>query len=761
MTNRLTERAKDALFNVSDLKSTLAVSVDSVVASIKKSGGVGNYLLTSNPNLTINKKKVVNINLLVEKAYFFSANLGHVYVGTEHLLLALLELSNSPDVDSIKIQIKGLNTFPNTTQLAEMTSKTPILDAFCTNLNKEPLSLLKEPLVDRDEVNFLISTLIQKNSPNALIIGDYGVGRKTLVELLASRINTLQVPVALGGYQIIEFDIMSFIASLSGRENIDSTINTFVEELDSLGDVILYIKDFQGLFVGTGAGYVTPLAFSILKSYLTSANISIIGVLSTTFFNKLSEESVQLFNDFDEVFVEEPEDKITLAILKSKAVGLSRYHNVAISKEIIEYAFDRAKNARIDEKFPGKLVYLLDQACTKLLVAEDVFPKNYKKLVDQKAKLVEKYNDYLEKSIFNKVVTIKNKLSAIDQQLTKVRAAHIYGNKLALTKTYIDEVLSDLDGSNILESKIDLDHLSNLSKSIKKKIIGQDLAVDIVSKALVRSRLGLRSKKRPLGNFLFLGPTGVGKTELAKVLAFEGFGEDNLIRLDMSDFSEKHNVARLVGAPPGYVGYGEGGELTSKIESKPDSVVLFDEIEKAHPDVLNILLQILEEGELRDAKGQTFDFSRSVVILTSNLGTDIVLKAGVGFADKLGNENQIEDRLRNNLKKILKPELLNRFDEIVVFKKLNHKSHEKILNLLLSEVLNTIKKQNIQLNVDKEVKQYLIKKGYSDEYGARSIRRIMEKELLDKLAEYLLTTSKRPLSLKATIILDQIQITLT
>ena len=273
--------------------------------------------------------------------------------------------------------------------------------------------------------------------------------------------------------------------------------------------------------------------------------------------------------------------------------------------------------------------------------------------------------------------------------------------------------------------------------------------MEIVAKALIRSRLGLRSKKRPVGNFFFFGPTGVGKTELAKVLAEVAFGENSLIRLDMSDFSEKHTVARLVGAPPGYVGYGEGGELTSKIELKPESVILFDEIEKAHPDVLNILLQIMEEGELSDAKGNRFDFSKSVVILTSNLGTEILHNKDIGFEEKDISDEGVSDRLRHNLKKILKPELINRFDETVVFKRLKKESLLKILDLLLLEVNERLISQKVYLKINTEAKRFLLKAGQSDEYGARSLRRTIEKELLDKIAEVLLKVKERPLKLSA------------
>jgi len=355
----------------------------------------------------------------------------------------------------------------------------------------------------------------------------------------------------------------------------------------------------------------------------------------------------------------------------------------------------------------------------------------------------------MEGSDYEGALNIRNLISDIEKKMS-LNERKMFGRQhYRVTKKDVDlalEVFVD-DSKETLEQSSDF--LRTLEERILARIVGQNEAVKLVSKALLRSRLGLRSKKRPSGNFLFLGPTGVGKTELAKVLSDEFFGEDRLIRLDMSDFGEKHTVARLVGAPPGYVGYGEGGELTSKIEKNPNSLVLFDEIEKAHPDVLNILLQITDEGELVDAKGTTFDFSSAVVVLTSNLGTEIVHRPGIGFEPKFLNATSLEKRLRSNLKKILRPELLNRMDEVVVFRRLDKEDQYKILDLMLDEVRANLKHQDISIRISRQVKDLLLEKGYSNEYGARALRRTIEKELLDGIAEVLLKRAERPLRLSA------------
>jgi len=373
-------------------------------------------------------------------------------------------------------------------------------------------------------------------------------------------------------------------------------------------------------------------------------------------------------------------------------------------------------------------------------------------LIDKKSKVAQKQAEAFSKLNFKEAVRARNELKSIDSKLEVYKSKMRNTKKYLLTTLEVDDALDDLGYmDSFLDSKTDINQLSGFSEKIKLRIIGQDLAVESLSKALIRAKLGLRSRKRPLGNFLFLGPTGVGKTELAKVLADTVFNDNGLIRLDMSDFSEKHTVARLVGAPPGYVGYGEGGELTSKIEENPNSVVLFDEIEKAHPDVLNILLQIMDEGELSDAKGNRYDFSKAVVILTSNIGSDLILKKDIGFTEGAKSHDVVEGRLKENLKKIMKSELINRFDEVIVFKKLSSRDQKKILNILIQDIAETVKKQGVNIKVSNSVRTLLLKKGYSEEYGARGLRRAIESMLLDPIAEFLLRNSTRPLNLTASL----------
>ncbi|MBI2414245.1 ATP-dependent Clp protease ATP-binding subunit [candidate division WWE3 bacterium] len=751
---RLTDRAKSVIQSViSDKTNNISESnlpkAKGVMDLLLKVGGVGSLIIKNNPELKFNQAMSIKIGDLVEKAYFFSAKFNHLYVGTEHLLLALLDLTSSPNLEHIKKQLQKINIFPNTPVLNENETNTPFMEAFGVNLNKKIVQNKSLLPVHRSELNSLIAVLLKKESSNALIVGEVGVGRKTLVELLVHKINSLDTPSALAGYQIVEFDAMAFIANVSAREGFESAITALLEDLDKMGDIILYIKDLQTLFVGTSGGIAVPFVFSMLRSYLLESGISIIGVLSTDFYTRLETENSNFLDGFDIIKLTEPTESETIAILRAKLASLSQYHSINISDQLLKYTFDKAKNGIKNTNFPQKAISLLDHACAMLLIKKDIIPATYKTLIDKKAFLTEELNTSMEAGDFVKGHSNKKKLLSIENSLKSFRDKIKVEKKFNLTTLEIDEAMEDLGFNDFLfDSKADLKQLSGLSAKIKQKIIGQGIAVDTVARALIRSKLGLRSKKRPLGNFLFLGPTGVGKTELAKVLSESVFNENGLIRLDMSDFGEKHTVARLVGAPPGYVGYGEGGELTSKIEENPNSVVLFDEIEKAHPDVLNILLQIMEEGELSDAKGNRFDFSKSVVILTSNIGSELIFKKDIGFIEGVASENRVEDRLKDNLKKIMKPELINRFDEVIIFKKLGAQDQKQILDLLLAEIDTTLKKQNVHIKLSQSAKRNLLKTGYSNEYGARGLRRTLEVELLDSIAEFLLKTPARPLKLK-------------
>jgi ATP-dependent Clp protease ATP-binding subunit ClpC len=745
---RLTDKARKVLILLPRQKK---VSSQKILASIRKVGGMGNLLIQELVPFNFPRKKQLNISDLVKEAYYQSVKFEHMYVGTEHLLLAFLKFIDSDDYNKIRLGLIKLSVFPNAAKTVDKNKKTPILDAFGENLSIGVLKNLGKPLIHRDSYKALVSALLLKNTSNILLVGENGVGKKSLVNLLTRNIASLDIPPALAGHHVIEFDILAFMTNLFNKGGVEPGLSQLSDELRSLNRVIVFVKNFQNIFFATATGLTVPVFYSMFKSTIDATGVRMIATMNSSVYEKIFSENEHIISDFATIAVNEPDEKETFKILLSTAMYLSEYHNIEISKEAVREILKRAKEIDGNVKFPQKGVDLMDHCCTYLIMKKSKIPQSYKKMVDENFDLLSSLDRRISEGKYEKAVAIREKIKKFDARLSsKEEKIFIKEKRLRLGASDVNEAfLAFRDERRVESEKVNITKLSSVADKIKKSIIGQDEAVDTVVKSLLRSKLGLRAKKRPLGNFLFLGPTGVGKTELAKVLAEKFFGEKALIRLDMSDFGEKHTIARLVGAPPGYVGYGEGGELTTKIDVSPNSVVLFDEIEKAHPDVLNILLQIMEEAELTDAKGVTFDFSRAVVILTSNLGTEILNNTEIGFEEKDVGGKKVESRLKNNLKKILKPELLNRFDEIIVFKNLGTEGQLKILEILIREVLNTLKRQEITLTVGKDVKEYLLKTGYSKEYGARALRRTLEKELLDKIAQFLLTHKKRPLNIHA------------
>lgn len=717
------------------------------------SGGIAATLLEALPEPKYKKTGSVKADQLLKEAYFQALKTDSPYVGSEHFLLAILALSESKDYSRFRLDITKLNIFPTAFKPLEKLKKTPLLDTYGTNLNHSTVKNLGKPLVYRDVYESLVSALLLKTTQNVLLIGESGVGKKTLVELLARSATSLDIPPALVGTHVIEFDLMSFITNAFSKNSAaESVFAQLAEELKGLNRTILFIKNFQSLFFVSGAGISTPMFYSLFKNTTEQAGVRVIATMNSSIYDKVFSENDHLIDDFSVIEVFEPTEKENLKILESAAYDLAGLHNVSISKDVIKHILSKAKEYPGDTKFPKRGVELLDHCCSVAVLNKTKIPTDYRKLVDQSYEELAELDKALTAGNYDKALKIRTTLNKYEGLLTNRELKIFSAQKVVpLTVEDVDLAFETFkDDKPTKDSKTNTSKLATLADRVKKKIIGQDKATDSVVKALIRSRLGLRTKKRPLGNFLFLGPTGVGKTELAKVIADEFFGDKSLIRLDMSDFSEKHNVARLVGAPPGYVGYGEGGELTTKISTNPESLVLFDEIEKAHPDVLNILLQIMEEGELTDAKGTTFDFSKSVVILTSNLGTEILHNKGIGLEDRNWDYTKIEALLKDNAKKVIKPELLNRLDEVIIFNQLTQRDQTHVLELLLKDINSALEAQSIKLKLEPSVKELLLSKGYSVEFGARALRRTMERELLDVIAEFLLEDKSRPLALRAT-----------
>jgi len=740
---KLTERAKEIILKVPEHDSVLS---GELLVALNDSSGMSSILLQLFPKLKVNKKVEIDVEAFIKEAYYQALRLEHSYVGTEHLLLSLLKLSSSDSYDNVKTELAKMNIFPNAVKSFEKSKRTPYLDAFGVNLNHKLFKEMDRPLLARNEYETMVTILLQRNNSNPLLVGEKGVGKNSIVQLLAQNVNYLDVPPPLVGFQVIEFDLLAFMTNAFNKNSLEMVLGSLVEELRSMERVVLSIKNFQNIFFATSTGFTVPMFYSMFKSSLETANIRYIATMTSSLYDKIVAENEHVLEGMSTIDVPEPREELTKEILRLNAVYLGRFHNVEIPGEVINYVYRKAKDEIKDIRFPQKGLDLLDQACSRVILKNRIVPESYKSLVDKTFLVAQSLDKSLDRGDYKGALRTRSKLRRMEDNLVEEEKNIFYGGNLRLTTLEVDEALKDY---GVEKEKIIVDDkigsLANLSKRIKKQIVGQDEAVDTVVKSLIRAKLGLRSKKRPVGNFLFLGPTGVGKTELAKVLAESAFTHKDsaLIRLDMSDFAEKHTVARLVGAPPGYVGYGEGGELTQKIEVQPESVVLFDEIEKAHPDVMNILLQIMEEGELSDAKGNTFEFSKAIIILTSNLGTEFIHRPGIGFDETIIDDSKLEGRLKDNLKKILKPELINRFDEVIVFKRLSQEEQMRVLELLIKEVTLSLAKQNITLKVSGSVNKVLLNKGYSTEYGARALRRVVEKELLDRIAELLIKSETK------------------
>ena len=635
-------------------------------------------------------------------------------------------------------------SFRKNSEKQQSSREIAILKKFGEDLTEKAKNGELDPVIGREtEVQRLITVLLRRTKSNPVLIGEAGVGKTAVVELLAQKISKEQVPSQLIGKRIFEIDLAGMLAGTKFRGQFEERLKNVIKALEKHQEIIAFIDEIH-LLAGTGSAEGAMDAANILKPALARGKIKLIGATTFDEFKKSIEKDSALNRRFQSVQVEEPSLNETIDILKGLREKYEKYHNMEVSDEVLGEIVDMSARYIFDRQMPDKAIDILDEAGA-LAASEKVSkPNKILEFSREIEKLNEKQIRAAENEDFEGAALYKTRISQLRKKLSEEEQKAKSSKKINLTSDYVARAISLK--TNIPVQKISKNQakiLQNLEKHLSKKVTGQGEAIEKISKAIRRNKSGISDENRPIGSFIFLGPTGVGKTELSRQLANEVFGgSKSLIKIDMSEFGEKHKTSQLLGAPAGYVGYGEGGTLTEKIRRQPYSVVLFDEIEKAHPDTFNLLLQLLEDGELTDSQGRKVSFKNAVVILTSNLGaSEMMNEKSLGFeaeSSSKKNHSKNEKFARKALEKVLKPELLNRFDGIITFQSLSKTEIGKIFDILLSDLNNRLLRKGLNLKVRKSAKDFIIEKGYDAKNGARPLRRAIEDLLEHKIAEEIL-----------------------
>ena len=710
---------------------------------------------------------------VLENAFLEARKLDSDYIGTEHILIGimreadsiavriLLDLGINPqklynEIVKVLEEDEDINSSDNSqTRKTGSFNSTPTLNQYGTDLTKSASLGKLDPVIGRkNEIERVIQILSRRTKNNPCLIGEPGVGKTAVVEGLAEKIVQGDVPEILKDKRVVTIDLSSMIAGAKYRGDFEERIKKALNEVKKAGDVILFIDEIHTI-VGAGSAEGAIDAANILKPLLARGEIQLIGATTINEYRKYIEKDSALERRFSPVTVNEPTHEETVEILKGIRDKYEAHHNIKITDEAINAAVELSSRYINDRFLPDKAIDLIDEASSKIRLSSLEEPDSLKELEDK----IEKMNQEKEAAVkvqkFEKAAKIRDEVNKLKEELEAERNKWKSKKTKAIPKLTEEDIAKTIASwTGIPAAKITQDEnkkLKNLDKELHKRVIGQNEAVEAVAKAIRRSRVGLKNPNRPIGSFLFLGPTGVGKTELSKALAESLFGtEDAMIRIDMSEFMEPHSVAKLIGAPPGYVGFDDGGQLTEKIRRKPYSVILFDEIEKAHPDVMNMLLQILEDGRLTDSQGRTVNFKNTVIIMTSNIGARLITeKKSLGFTnsseeDETKEYEEIKKNVMAELKKQLRPEFINRIDDIIVFHKLNDEEINSIIDLLLKNVEQRLVEQGLNIKIDKSVKELIAKKGVDKEFGARPLRRAIQNIVEDKLAEEILDGNIKP-----------------
>jgi ATP-dependent Clp protease ATP-binding subunit ClpC len=738
---------------------SLDITVERVRAQVVRIVGSGEEVTSGQIPFTPRAKKVLELALRE------ALSLGHNYIGTEHILLGLVRENEGVaarilldfDADSEKIRnevIRMLSGPGGRRQQGqgqqgqgEGKKSSKLLDQFGRNLTRLAAESKLDPVVGREtEIERIMQILSRRTKNNPVLIGEPGVGKTAVVEGLAQRITHGEVPELLKNKQIYTLDLAALVAGSKYRGEFEERLKKVMKEITQRGDIILFIDELHNL-VGAGAAEGAIDAASILKPALARGELQTIGATTLDEYRKYLERDSALERRFQQIRVDQPSIEETEQILKGLRDRYEQHHRVDITDEALHAAAELADRYISDRFLPDKAIDLIDEAASRMRIKSMTAPPVYRDLEEEIETTRRDKEAAIEAQEFEKAANLRDQerqLTNKKRQLEEQWRAGESGERPSIGEEEIADIVSMWTGIPVFKlTEAETQKLMRMEDELHKRVIGQQPAIEAVSKAIRRSRAGLKDPKRPTGSFIFLGPSGVGKTELARTLAEFLFGdEDAMVRIDMSEYMEKHSVSRLVGSPPGYIGYDEGGQLTEAVRRKPYSVLLLDEIEKAHPDVFNILLQILEDGRLTDAQGRTVDFRHSIVIMTSNVGaSEIAKNTGIGFTigDDTGiTYDDMKNRIMGELKKLFRPEFLNRIDEVIVFHKLTKEEITEIVELLLRRIRESMAERELSLNLSDDARDLLVEKGWDPAMGARPLRRAIQRYIEDPLADEVL-----------------------
>ena len=730
------------------------LNVDILREQIVKAVGYGSYE-TDILGFTPRTKRVFELGFLEAR------NLGNNYIGTEHILLGLLEegegvavvvlRSLGVDVEKLRedvIEMLTENNMKASQGDGRSRSSTPNLDKYSSDLNKLAKDGKIDPVIGRTkEIERVIQVLSRRTKNNPCLIGEPGVGKTAIAEGLAQKIIEGKIPDMIKDKRVVSLDLASMIAGAKYRGEFEERFKAVMKELKESKDVILFIDELHTI-VGAGAAEGAIDASNILKPVLARGELQIIGATTTDEYRKHIEKDSALERRFQPIMVEEPTIEDTIKILEGLRDRYEAYHRVKITDEGIKAAVELSARYITDRFLPDKAIDLMDEAASMVRLKSITTPNGLKSLEDKLEELSQEKEEAINNQNYEKAAKVRDMERKIKAEMEFKKSQWDKEKKDSNIEVGYDEIAAVVSNwTGIPVNKMTMEEsqrLLNLEKVLHEKVVGQDEAVESVSRAVRRARVGLKDPKKPIGTFIFVGPTGVGKTYLAKALAEALFGdEDAMIRVDMSEYMEKYSVSKLIGSPPGYVGYDEGGQLTEMVRRRPYSVILFDEIEKAHPDVFNVLLQILDDGRLTDSKGRTVDFKNTVIIMTSNVGATLLKKQNVlGFtrqsSEKKEEYEKMKETIQAELRRTFRPEFLNRIDDIIIFHSLNETQVKEIVDIMIKNLQKRLKEMDINVKISDETRTFISKKGFDPEFGARPLERVIRSMIEDQLAEEIL-----------------------